>query len=101
MSLRSEMLARRRQQLIAQSIALRSDVALQGQSLGHSLGTAQIGLRVLDRVRKHPEWIAGAALGLALIKPRRLSALLQMGIVGLRTWRQVTPLLQHVIGRRG
>jgi hypothetical protein len=101
MSLRSEMLARRRQQLIAQSIALRSDVALQGQYLGHSLGTAQIGLRVLDRVRKHPEWIAGAALGLALIKPRRLSALLQMGTVGLRTWRQVTPLLQYVIGRRG
>jgi hypothetical protein len=101
MSARSEMLARKRQELIAQSIALRSDVALQGEYLGHSLSTAQIGLRMLDRIRKHPEWVAGAALGLVLIKPRRLSAFLRMGTVGLRTWRQVTPLLHHVMGRRG
>lgn len=101
MTARSEVLARRRRQLIAQSIALRSDLAMQGEYLEHSLCTAQIGLRVLDRIRQHPEWIAGAALGLALIKPRRLSALLQMGTVGLRAWRQVTPLLQHMIGRRG
>jgi hypothetical protein len=100
MTSRPEMLAQQRQRLIAQSIALRSDVAMQGEHLDHSLGTAQIALRVLDRVRKHPEWIAGAAIGLMLIKPRRLSALLRMGTAGLRTWRQLTPLLQHMINRR-
>jgi hypothetical protein len=99
MSTRLELLARRRQQLIAESIALRSDLQMQGGNLGHSFTTVQVGLRVLDRIRKHPEWIAGAALGLALIKPRRLSSLLRMGTAGMRTWRKVMPLLQHVRGR--
>ena len=99
MSTRAEVLAQRRQRLIAQSIALRSDLQLQGESLGHSFSTAQIGLRVLDRIRRHPEWIAGAALGLVLVRPRRLSALLQMGTAGLRTWRQIMPLLQHMRSR--
>lgn len=101
MSARSEMLAQRRRQLIAQSIALRSDLALQGEYLGHSLTSVQIGVRLLDRIRKHPGWLAGAALGLALVKPRRLSSLLQLGTAGLRTWRQVTPVLQNLIARRG
>jgi hypothetical protein len=98
MNTRSELLALRRQRLIAQSLALRSDLALQGEYLGHSLASAQIGLRLLDRIRKHPEWIAGAVIGLTLIKPRRLSSLLQMGTLGLRTWRNVTPALRNLMG---
>ena len=101
MNTRSQMLELKRRQLLAQSDALRSDLATQGESLGRTLTSMQIGLRVLNRVRKHPEWIAGAAIGLALIKPRRLSSLLQMGTVGLRTWRVITPVLHSLIARRG
>jgi hypothetical protein len=100
MNMHARILARRRQQLLARSIALRADLELQGQQMMASLSTVNTGLRVLDRFRKHPEWIAGAAMGLALIKPRRLSSIMRVGSAGLRTWRQVTPILQNLLAWR-
>jgi hypothetical protein len=99
MNTRSQHLAQRRQQLIAQSIALRSDLALQAEYLRHPVTSIQVGLRVLNRLRRHPEWIAGAALALAVIKPRRLSSLLRAGTAGLRTWRKLMPALQNMMGK--
>lgn len=100
MMTRAEFLARRRRQLVTQSAALRTELALQAAHLNHTLVSAEAGLRVLNRVRKHPGWIAAAGFALALIRPRRLSSLLRSGSVGLRAWRNTMPVLQHIIGRR-
>jgi hypothetical protein len=100
MNMHARILAKRRQQLLVRSIALRADLELQREQMMASLSAANAGLRVLDRLRKHPEWMAGAAMGLALITPRRLSSFMRLGSAGLRTWRHVMPVLQNLLARR-
>ena len=99
MRARAELLAQRRRHLIAESAAQRAHLAYQAQPLAHTLGSLEIGIRILERIRRHPEWLVGAAIGLIAIRPRRLSALLQLGTSGLRTWRQLAPALQGFIAR--
>jgi hypothetical protein len=99
MNTRAEMLAQRRQYLIAECHAQRAELALQAQPLAHTLEIVETGVRIVDRIRQHPGWLLGAAIGLLAIRPRRLSALLQLGTNGLRTWRQFAPALQSFIVR--
>lgn len=93
MKTRAEMLAWRRQLLIAESSAQRAELAMQVQPLVYTLSSVNIGLRILDRVRRHPGWIAVVTLGLMAIRPRRLSAFLRLGSASLRLWRHAAPLL--------
>jgi hypothetical protein len=99
MRARAELLAARRRHLIAESLAQRAHLAQQTRPLAHTLGSLEIGIRIVERIRQHPEWLVGAALGLIAIRPRRLSALLQLGTNGLRTWSQLKPVLQSFIAR--
>jgi hypothetical protein len=98
---RAEQAALRRRQLMAEIAIQRIDLATQLHPLAHTLESARIGLRIAGRLRRHPEWIAAGALGLMLITPRRLSALLRAGTSGLRTWRVVGPQLRALLDRRG
>lgn len=93
MNTRAEMLAWRRQLLIAESNAQRAELAIQVQPLIYTLSSVNIGLRILERVRQHPGWIAAVTLGLMAIRPRRLSAFLRLGTASLRLWRHAAPLL--------
>ena len=68
----SEALARRRELLIARCAAQRNALTVQGQALVEKLSAFDIGLNLFDRFKKNPAWIAGLAIGLAVIKPRRL-----------------------------
>ena len=95
MSTRADLLAQRRLMLIAESQAQRADLAQQVLPLVYTMSAAHIGLRILDRIRKHPGWIVALTVGLAAITPRRLSAVLQLGTAGLRLWRSVMPLVQR------
>jgi len=99
MMTRAEFLEWKRQLLLAESAAQRAEVAGQLQSLSHSVESLQIGMRILNRVRRHPGWIATAALGLAAITPRRLSSLFRLGTAGLRAWRFVAPALRARLQR--
>lgn len=94
MKTRAEMLAWRRQLLIAESNVQRAELAMQVQPLVSAMTSAQIGLRILDRVRKHPGWIAAVALGVMAIRPKRLSAFMRLGSASLRLLRHAMPLLQ-------
>ena len=94
MNSRAELLEWKRRQLIAESEAQRIELASQMQSWGHTLESARIGLRIIDRLRRHRMWIAALTLGLAAIRPPRLSSLLRLGTSGLRTWRVVGPALR-------
>jgi hypothetical protein len=97
MNTRAQLLMQRRQYLIAESAAQRAELAQQAQPLAHTLETVETGMRIVDRIRQHPGWLLGAVIGLFAIQPRRLSALLQLGTTGLRTWRQFAPALQGFI----
>lgn len=91
MNSRADLLALRRQRLIAECQLQRADIAEQLQPLAYTLDTVNTGLRIVDRVRQHPGWIAAAGLGLLTITPRRISSLLRMGTLGVRTWRTLAP----------
>lgn len=101
MNQRAEMLAQRREQLLAHSAAQRADLAMQVRSMNHSLGAAEVALRILGRIRRHPEWVVAALLGLAMIKPHRLSALFRFGTQGIRNWRVLAPVVMAVLAKRG
>jgi|GEM_PF-1806341 len=91
---RAELLAWKRQQLIAESLAQRADLALQLQPLGQRLESMQTGWRIIGRIGRHPGWIAALAAGLFFVTPRRLSSVFRLGSAGLRTWRSLAPTLQ-------
>ena len=91
---RAELLAMRREMLLIESELQRRQVEIDMQPLLQGAESLQVGMRIVSKARKHPEWIAFAALGLAMIKPRRLSSFMRLGTAGMRMWRQVRPLLQ-------
>jgi hypothetical protein len=100
MKARAEMLALRRQRLIAECHAQRTDLTLQMQPMIDSLGSAHVALRIAGRLVRHPEWIVATTVGVMLMKPHRLSALLQAGTGGLRSWRMIAPAVQMLLTRR-
>ena len=100
MSTRAELLAWKRQQLIAESTVQRADLVQQLQPLGYRMASLHTGLHIVERLRRHPGWIVALAAGLMLLKPRRLASLFRLGSAGLRTWRAVAPTLQGLLDNR-
>lgn len=99
MNSRADLLEWKRQHLLAECDAQRADLALQFDSLNHTLETVQTGLRIMDRVRTHPGWIAAAVVALIVVTPRRLSAAMRIGTSLLRTWRVAAPTLRMLMQR--
>lgn len=93
MKTRAELLAWKRQLLLAECHAQRGDLAMQIRPLVRTLESVEAGARIVRRIGRHPEWIAGVALGIAIIRPRRLSSFFRSGAMLLRTWRSVAPAL--------
>ena len=85
--------ARRKHVLLLRSRTLRARLIHDTLGIAPTVGTIQSSLRILARVRQHPEWLATAALGLLLLRPARLTAWTRGVSFGLRTWRQLLPLL--------
>ncbi|HZW23014.1 YqjK family protein [Noviherbaspirillum sp.] len=99
MNRRAEFLAWKRRQLLAESSAQREDLAQQIDAWSYRLQSVDTGLRILARIRQHPGWIAGAAAGLLLLTPRRLSSLLRLGVSGLRSWQSYAPTVRMLLER--
>ena len=99
MKTRAELLAWKRRQLLAESGALRTELARQWQPWTFRLESMDTGLRILARMRQHPGWIAGAAAGLLLLTPRRLSSLFRLGTSGLRSWQTAAPVVRMLLER--
>lgn len=100
MNTRADLLAWKRQQLIAESTAQRAELAVQMRSFTHTLASVQIGLRIVDRLRRHPGWVAALPLVLAALTPRRLSSFFRLGTMSLRFWRLVSPTLRLLTNQK-
>jgi hypothetical protein len=96
----SEALARRRELLIARCAAQRNALTIQRQILVEKLSAFDIGLNLFERLKKHPAWIAGLVVGVAVIKPRRLLPLLQTGLLAWQALRTLSPALKNIMERR-
>lgn len=96
---RMHKVALRRQQLVARCETQRAQLTAQLQPLEHTLESMDTGLRILGRIRQHPEWLAAGVIGMIMLTPRRISAMLRGGSQALRTWRSMAPQLQAVLGR--
>jgi hypothetical protein len=101
MTSRAELLALKRQMLVAECALQREDLFHQALPLAYTLHSAETGARIVGRVVKHPGWIAAMAAGLLIIRPRRLSAMLRMGTKSVRTWRQLAPVVQKLMAGGG
>ncbi len=97
MKSRAELLAWKRRQLVVESNAQRAELVRQLHPLACQLESVDTGLRILARLRQHPGWIAGAAIGFLLLTPRRLSSLFRLGTRGLRSWRSLDPTIRTLL----
>ena|SRR5437899_2758011 len=96
----SELLARRREEIIARSAVQRRALQTQGQSLSKTLSAVDVGLDVLQRIKRHPGWVVGAIVGLIVLKPRRVLPLVEAGTVAWQAFRAVAPAWQRIMARR-
>lgn len=92
-------LAQRREQLLVRSAELRLRLAQDGRALEAPLAMADTVRTGWHWLRAHPEWPAGAALLLVLLKPRRALRWASRGWWAWRTWQRAQRLLAAA-GRR-
>jgi hypothetical protein len=102
MRYRSEDLAAKRQRLVAKAAVQRVELAHQIQPWRARLAVADKGVSIVRTVGRHPLLLAGAAMLLAVWRPRRTVKVLQYGWVA---WQLVRELRAHPLGaaplRRG
>ena len=102
MRYRSEDLAAKRQRLVAKAAVQRVELAHQIQPWRARLAVADKGVSIVRTVGRYPLLLAGAAMLLAVWRPRRTVKVLQYGWVA---WQLVRELRAQPLGtaplRRG
>ena len=83
----SKELACRREQLITRCAEQRKALSGQGQTLKGKLSAFDIALTAFAELKNHPAWAAGVVTALIVIKPRRLLAMLQTGLLAWQALR--------------
>lgn len=89
MSGKLEQLAERRSRLVAQAAAQRTSLARHLEPWRARLAVADRGLAALRYVRRRPTLLAGAALLLAIWRPKGVGAWLRRGWVGWQVVRRL------------
>ena len=89
-------LVARREALLAQCAQQRAELAAQLQAVRHSATPISMSESLLAILRQHKLLAIGGTLALAFIKPRRLIAGLEMGLVGWGMWQKFAPTLQKI-----
>lgn len=92
-------LAQRRDALVAQSIHQREQLRAQSRSVRNAVNPAQLGAGLMAQISQNKWLIAGAAVAVWLIKPRRILAGVRTGLVGLQVWRRLGPALLQLFQR--
>ena len=89
-------LPQRRQLLLSRSAEQRADIVASSQALGRPLQTVDHGVQFVKNLRRHPGWIAGILIAVALVKPRRIVAALEAARAASRTFGMVEPIIQRL-----
>lgn len=84
-----EILAQRREELVARSNAQREAFAMQNQAVTGTLSGIDLGMSVFNRIKKSPVMIAALVAALVVIKPLRVIPLLRAGVAVWQTVRSV------------
>lgn len=100
MKSRAELVAWKKRQLLEECRMQREELARQLRPVGYQLESVDSGIRIISRIRQHPEWIAGLGVGVLLLTPRRLSSWFRIGSSAVRTWRSIAPALKMISQRR-
>lgn len=93
----SKELACLRERLIACCAIQRNTLTGEAQSLLGKLSVFDLGLTLFERLKKNPAWTAGLVVGLIVIKPRRLVAVLQTGLLAWQSLRVLTPAMKNIM----
>jgi hypothetical protein len=99
MSQMTEILARRAQ-LLARAAVERERISVQLRAWEAPLALADRGLAAARYIRRHPQWIIGLAVVLAILRPRRALAWARNGLVAWRTWRWLSNSLRGLAARK-
>jgi hypothetical protein len=78
-----------RARLIARAGVERERVVAQLRSWETPLALADEGVAAARCVRRHPEWVLGAAIVLGALRPRRAVAWARNGLIAWRVFRSV------------
>jgi hypothetical protein len=90
----------RRAQLLARAAVERERISVQLRAWEAPLAIADKAYAAARLVRRHPQWLVGAAVVLAILRPRRALAWARNGLVAWRTWRWLSTSLRGLAGRR-
>ena len=83
----------RKQRLLMRSADLRDRMAAHAEGLAPLFNAADQLRAAGAAVRRHPEWVAGVVVVLAIARPRFVWRWAQRGFVGWRIWKSVRHLL--------
>jgi hypothetical protein len=90
----AESLAQRRRELLARCAEQRSSLRLQMDRWRHTLSPHELAETGLDYVKRYQWWIAGVAVAVVVLKPRRIREWLKTGTTALTAFRSIQPLVQ-------
>ena len=96
MASRLDDLPQRRQLLLSRSAEQRADIVASSHALNQPLQTVDHGMQFVKNLRRHPGWIAGILIAVALIKPRRIMAAIEAARVAARTIGMVEPIINRL-----
>ncbi|MBU0731149.1 MAG: YqjK-like family protein [Proteobacteria bacterium] len=69
----------------------------EAQALREKLSLFDIGLNLLERLKKNPALITGLVVGLIVIKPRRLLPVLQNSLLAWQALRGLAPTMKNIM----
>jgi hypothetical protein len=95
----AETLAQRREQLIALCHSQRVGLAAQGRLLEQSSGTVCAVAQVVNQIRKSPLLLAGSAIAVMAIRPRRLLSLFASATMAWKAWERIAPVVAPILKR--
>lgn len=95
MSERLQQLMLKKQRLLARSSDLRERLIEQSAGFSPAFSFADRLHDGIATLRRHPEWVVGAAVFVLVARPRFVWRWAKRGLVGWRLWRTVQDLLSR------
>lgn len=88
----------RKAELIMQCRQQRAELAAEWRHMRTTTTPAGMTASVLEAVRRHKLLVLASAAAFAFVKPRRVVAGLEAGLLGWEVWRSAVPLFQRIWG---